>query len=57
MRLPLEDPRMWTSFNIPEFAANVPDISESQLFSGVGQDAEVRNVKLSGGEADEPESR
>ena len=45
VRLPIENPRTRSSFNIPEFVKNVPPIDEKTLFAGVGVDAEVVNTK------------
>ncbi|HUW57542.1 MAG TPA: hypothetical protein VMZ92_12965 [Planctomycetota bacterium] len=53
VRLPIETPEMRTSFNLPEFVAEVPPVGERQLFNGVGEPAAVLNVKPFGGEADE----
>jgi len=57
VRLPLEDPRMLMSFNIPEFVADVPPINERRLFEDICIDADVLKVKPMGAGANEPESR
>jgi Tol biopolymer transport system component len=41
VRLPMEDPRLRMSFNIPEFVAEMPPIDDGRLFAGVSIDADV----------------
>ena len=41
VRLPMEDARLRMSFNIPEFVAEPPPITDRKLFGGVGIDADV----------------
>jgi len=55
VRLPLENPHVRMSFNIPEFVANVPPIEERRLFEGISLGAdvlEVRGVAARGHEAE-----
>ena len=45
VRLPLNDPTVRISFNIPEFVRDVPPVDDRDLFRGVNADAKVLNVK------------
>ncbi|KPJ56031.1 MAG: hypothetical protein AMS16_03110 [Planctomycetes bacterium DG_58] len=56
VRVPIEDPRIRMSFNIPEFVENVPRIEERRLFDGISVETEILNVKSCTAEANEPGS-
>ena len=46
VRLPLVDPKMRLSFNIPEFVAKAPPVTPDELLKNVGIDADVQRPKL-----------
>jgi len=41
VRLPIDDPDIWKTFNVPEFVGDVPPIDEQQLYEGMNLDADV----------------
>ena len=43
--LPIEDPEMRTSFNIPEFISDVPNFDEQTLFDGISVDTRAVEPK------------
>jgi Tol biopolymer transport system component len=45
VRLPIENPRIRMSFNLPEFVAHVPPIRAEALYDGVNIDAEVLRLE------------
>ena len=45
VRLPMTDPLLRVSFNLPEFLSEVPTIYEPRLFENIGVEAEVFHVK------------
>ena len=45
VRLPIENPEMRMSFNIPEFVAEVPAVDEQALFDGISVDAKAIEPK------------
>ena len=45
VRLPLDDPDVRESFNIPEFVKDVPPVEAERLFRNVNVDAQVQRVK------------
>jgi hypothetical protein len=46
VRVPIEDPDVRTSFNLPEFVQCVPSVDPDRLYEGVRTDSPNRNVKL-----------